>query len=416
MSRVKHANRIVGAFSIFILLLLIGVVSVIVMSRSRGETFQFQGKINGSHINGIETGTKVVFLGQEIGKVVRLDYGTDTTSDAEVLNGDAAQENNSHEIEFDENDIILVMECVKQTKDLRVYDQIVPFTPESKRELPRNLRVQIIRNLGGVGEAHLEVALKKSIQGKSNVISIPTRNGETQQVVLIQEQDSLQQQLAEKVQEIAREIGAIEEQIQLFQENSAVTMARARDSLAYATKMIDSIDQAAVQFQKESTETMARSRDTMAIAANDLEKIRASFESAATSIQGVQKEVGTFRTETQTRLANVAEEFKLIRRNTDEVKTASVAALNNSQTAINKVATAVVDSTDRLNKVLDSAQVVTSALAAETRAMPGIMQRTQDTVKGTQEVVEGMRGSFLVRPFVKNPSSSRPVDPSASNR
>ena len=412
MSRVKQANRIVGAFTVFILVLMLAVITLVVRSRGVGrETFQFVGEINGKDINGIEAGTKVVFLGQNIGKVIRLDYprvATDPLDDDEPPMPAPLKEDPVNS-EDDENDVMLVIECVTEIGELEVQKQFY----ESPSRLKRNLKVRIKRQIGGVGAPYLEVALKRDT---GNGAALPLIKHSGLPVVFIEPQTSLQEQITDNVKIITERVGeamlainSVKAEIKRFQEQSTVTMGNARETMTDFKGTAKQIDESTKRLEAQTTVTMARARDTMAMITQNADRIEKAFDRVSGSVE-------KFRLDTRNNMAMMHREFELIRKNTDDLKSSGVDTLDASKDAITDLQRRIAASTERLNRVLDNTQRITAAIERETRSMPGVVRRTQDTLKGTQEVVEGMRENFLVKPFVSNPKSSRPVTPSASAR
>ena len=74
-NRLKYANRIVGIFTLLICVLLIAVLATVARRKGFGAaTFQLAGLIEAENIDGIQKGTDVLFLGQRVGEVLRLEY------------------------------------------------------------------------------------------------------------------------------------------------------------------------------------------------------------------------------------------------------------------------------------------------------------------------------------------------------
>ncbi len=175
-----------------------------------------------------------------------------------------------------------------------------------------------------------------------------------------------------------------------------------------------------------------------------MQSLDRSIQLSREDIHEIRNEVAQFQKNSAAAMKRVSDDFEQIRNNTTEITQSTITTMDRAQQTMagfdqvadeaeialrqiqkstrsvdrsaQQLATDVGESTQRLNRVLESTQVVADALRRESRDLPGTVRKTHATLDSAQEVMEGMRNNFLVRPFIYTPTTSRTVIPAEIGR
>ncbi len=392
--RLAHVNLYAGVFVLLTVVLLI--VASFLVANQKGfwtGTFMVQAEIDAAEIDGLTVDSDVVFLGQNVGVVTSLQYSDERAQRIKIW-----------------------MTLRERVGDFEVRQQL-DETPD-KTGAPATLKKQFEIRLRHkvMGDAFLEFVHRQTQRAGEDA---PDGTVEPS-VVGQQPEDS----------RLVQPEVAMADQVTDQLETANGTFTAVKDDFNEMTADV-----------KLFREQWGRSLNEFELRMQSLDH---SIQLARKDIHGIRNEVAQFQQNAATAMKRVSDDFERIRNNTTEVTQSTITTMDRAQQTMaqydkvadeaeiallqiqkstrsvdrsaQKLASDVGESTQRLNRVLESTQVVADALRRESRDLPGTVRKTHATLDSAQEVMEGMRNNFLVKPFIYTPTTSRTVIPAEVGR
>jgi ABC-type transporter Mla subunit MlaD len=402
--RLKHVNLYAGVFVLLAVVLLI--IASFFVANQKGfwaGTFMIKAEIDAAEIDGLTVPSDVVFLGQNVGTVTSLDYSDERAKRIQIW--------------------MKLRETVGEIDVRRKLDQS-PNRPDGPAILKKQFEIRLRHKI--MGDAFLEFVHR---QDQSNSEDTPVATDE-RSTDGHQRPDGISDVTAPPDSRLVKPELAMADQVRDQLRAANDTFTAVKDDFNEMTADVK-------LFRKQ----WGHSLKELELRMQSLDR---SIQLSREDIHEIRNEVAQFQKNSAAAMKRVSDDFEQIRNNTTEITQSTITTMDRAQQTMagfdqvadeaeialrqiqkstssvdrsaQQLATDVGESTQRLNRVLESTQVVADALRRESRDLPGTVRKTHATLDSAQEVMEGMRNNFLVRPFIYTPTTSRTVIPAEIGR
>ncbi|KAA1261283.1 hypothetical protein LF1_38300 [Rubripirellula obstinata] len=355
--RLRYANQLVGAF--LLVVLLIAIVLTILLLRAGNYFVQqdrFWIEIHQSELDGLRRGIEVTMLGQSVGEIESVQY-------------------------IDSSDRVRVNLAIDSEYSSQIFETSV-LVPDRKF---------------GIGTPVLVIQRGENINGPPKPLPPGSRI------------DAYQNQ-TDRIDQMSRDVTSVSESV--FQVQQKLDPA------------VASVDQAANDFSK----TIASSMNP---AFNRIERASKEFEETNQTLRPDAMEtleaVRTATTDLQKRIAALTDKVQLlveqdvkktlseVQRSTDQVSKAAMQVGQSADEANQEIADAlstIKKAADSVQKLAEETRQVVRIVRREADDLPGTTARVNDTVNETQDLVDEVRGHWLLRRTSKRGTPTAPLSPS----
>ena len=355
--RLRYANQLVGAF--LLVVLLIGIILAILLLRAGNYFVQqdrFWIEINQSELDGLRRGIEVTMLGQSVGEIESVQY-VDSSNRVRV------------------NLII----------DSRYSDQIFEtsiLVPDRKY---------------GIGTPVL------AIQRGEN-------DGQVQKPLTPGSRIDAYQNQNDRLEQMARDVTSVSDSVSRVQQKLDPTMT--------------SLDNAAVNVSQSFSRSINPAFDRVGTASKEFEKTNEilrpdameTLQVVRTATADLQQRIGALTEQVQLLVQqDVKKTLDEVQRSSDEVSKAAMQVNQTADDANQEIADAlstIQRAAESVQKLSEETREVVRIVRREADDLPGTTARVNDTVNDTQDLVEEVRGHWLLRRSSQRGTPTVPISPS----
>lgn len=355
--RLRYANQIVGAF--LLVVLLIGLVLTVLLLRS-GDYFAKQNRywfeIDQSQLDGLRRGIEVTMLGQRVGEVQSVQY-VDATSRVRInLAIDAKQSD-------------------------QIFESSI-LVPDRKF---------------GVGTPMLSI--RRGPMATAN--AVPLAPGSP---ITIARDDT------DSVDQVTREVKSVSGSVEKIQQKLDPTLS--------------TVDKTATEFSETITGRMNPAFDRVKTASEEFRQTNvairpdaiATLEAIRTATADLQQRVGTLTAEIQNLVnRDVRQTLQNVQQSTDQVSAAAKQVSRTAEDSNEEIASALLTvqkAAESVQQLAEETRQVVRIVRREADDLPGTTARINDTTSETQDLVEEIRGHWLLRGTSRRGQPTAPVPPS----
>ena len=348
--KLRYVNQLVGAFLLIILVVLFLFVIYLIRAKELFvRALPYDLHITQEQLDGLRTGTEVHVLGQIAGRVTNIRYD----------NGGSD---------------LRVSLAIKETYAPAIFvDSVVR-----------------LRHKLGVGEPFLEIL--RGPESRETLRVIPPAT--SARLATFVSDDDRVDQLAQQIERVRQSITNVELAMvpALAQISAAASTTRERvdDSVAPSARKVAS-----------ASESVATSTQAMQNKVNmTLDRFEASADRFDENLTQVNKTVRNLEQESRTTMEGVRESSTTFRESIKDVRDSSVSAFGELKSA-----------STELKEVAEQSQRIARTLEAETRDLPGLTSKMQQTVGDAQDVADALKRHWLLKRYLRPTTSSRQTSP-----
>lgn len=355
--RLRYANQLVGAF--LLVVLLIGIVLTILLLRAGNYFVQqdrFWIEINQSELDGLRRGIEVTMLGQSVGEIESVQY-------------------------VDSSNRVRVNLAIDSKYSNQIFESSV-LVPDRKF---------------GIGTPVLVFQRGENVDGPPKPLPPGSRI------------DAYRNQ-TDRIDQMARDVTSVSESV--FQVQQKLDPA------------VDSVEQAASDFSQTIANSMNPAFNRIENASKEFEKTNQTLrpdaiktlEAVRTATTDLQQRIATLTDKVQLLVEqDVKKTLSKVQQSTDQVNRTAMRVGQTADEANQEIADAlstVKKAADSVQKLAEETREVVRIVRGEANDLPGTTARVNDTVNETQDLVEEIRGHWLLNRTSKRGTSTVPLSPS----
>ena len=347
----------VGAF--LLVVLLIGIVLAVLLLRASDyfvEKNNYWIEIDQSELDGLRRGVEITMLGQSVGEIQSVQY-------------------------VDASNRVRVNLAIAAKYADQIFESSV-LVPDRKF---------------GVGTPVLE--LRRGNLGGNEMIPLEPGSRIT-----------AYHNEADRIDQVAREVESVSDSVLKIQQK--------------LDPALTSVDRAAVDFGESVTTSLNPALEQVKTASSAFEEsnevIRpdaiATLEAVRTATTDLQQRVGTLTETIQSLVENdMQETLADVRQSTDDVSDAARQIGNTADSTNQEIANALVtvkQAAESVRRLAEETREVVRIVRREADDLPGTTARVNDTVNDTQDLVDEVRGHWLLRRSSKRGRPTTTISPS----
>ncbi len=365
--RLRYANQIVGVFllCLFVGIILLG-VAVTRVSRIFVKPDRFYVELSEKEAADLQSGTDVVLLGKRVGRVDTMEY-------------------------VDLSDRVRITLAIDP-------DHSNLITTDSELKVERKM---------GLGTAIIKVHRRAS--SSREVSPLPLKPGETIRHFL-SEGDGVQQMAGEvkkagdSIEKVERKLNPTLDSIDQTANTLTNSLQRSINPAFDNTRTaMETIKQTSEEFKQQSTETLGVIRRSSLELEADLkeltERVRAIIEG---DVRGTLHSIGKSADAAKEASEKVSDFSQNIDERSDKTNDSILETLKNLRNAISSI-----------QRLTNEMRQVVQIVRGEAEELPGTAERVNDTIGDTQNLVQEIRGHWLLRRGQRNDSPTQQVSPSS---